>query len=270
MPSRRMERSEISTMWGKLIIAPLVLSAGTPATATAGDLWLAAEGVNSMSVSSDASTLNCTRGQCSIWEETRYAAAQVDGVASLRDLALYDCAGDRTRTKIEIKLGADGRVLKTVTAEDPWHPVQTGSVGATTLAFACHFQVANADDIRSGAFDAEGHHFVRSAPAKQVNVALATELAGDRRSRYAVQVAASVAEGEARKAALSFESKYQSEIEAGLELKVAPATPGRVRVFRVLVEGFGSERQAHVFCDMLKAGGDDCIVRSNVRIASER
>ena len=70
------------------VVALLLACAATPVSA--GDTWLVAQGVNGMTVRSDASTLTCDHGECSIWEETRYSDVRPDGVQSLRDLAVYD------------------------------------------------------------------------------------------------------------------------------------------------------------------------------------
>jgi hypothetical protein len=239
------------------LVALLLACAATPASA--GDAWLVAQGVNGMTVSSDAGTLTCDHGQCSIWEETRYAEARPDGVVALRDLALYDCAGGRTRTQVEIKLGVDGRVLKTVRATaESWLPVEPGSVGATTRAFACNFQSANAVDLRSGAFDAEGQHFVRLATPAPAAVTAAMR---DHGSEIAVQIAATQSEDSAYRAIAAFRQKHRRALVGGLETAVEPATLKGAPVFRALVRGFATRRDANRFCAAVKAGGGDCIIR---------
>jgi hypothetical protein len=250
----------------KPLTALLLACAATPAVAS--DPWSVAEGVNGISVSSDASTLTCASAQCSIWEETRYSVTRSDGGASLRDLALYDCASNRTRTKMEIKFGADGRALKTVTGEDAWLPAPEGSVGAITLAFACNFQAANGEEVRSGAFAMAGHRFVRLSVHDQLNDATEPDPPGGGPSPLAVQIAASQTEKDAMGATARFEGKYQGELSTGLELTIMPVTLQGGQIFRVLVEGFKSESEAYALCEKLKSDGDDCLVRSSLPSAA--
>jgi cell division septation protein DedD len=247
-------------MQSKRLVALLLSCAATPASAA--DPWLVAQGVNGMRVTSDASTLTCADGRCSVWEETQYAAPRPDGALSLRDLAYYDCAAGRTRTQMEIKLGVGGRALKTVTASgETWTPVRSGSVGATTLAFACNFRAASSNDLLSGAFNAAGEHFVRLAlPA--ANVAAAAEPSHVQGPPIAVQIAATRTEADAEGAVSAFRRKYQSELAPGLEMNIEQATPKDARVFRVLVEGFSAERDAQGLCARLRASGTDCVIRS--------
>jgi len=251
-------------MRSEVLIAFLISCAGTPTSA--GDPWLVVEGVNGMYVSSDARTLTCAHGQCSIWEETRYASPQPDGALSLRDLAYYDCAGGRTRTQVEIKFGVDGRILTTVTAaKEIWSIVQPDSVGATSLAFACNFRHADADDLRAGAFDVAGEHFVRLAPSGRSTAAAATHNSLVHGPQTAVQIAAVPSETAARNAVATFKRQFQEEIAAGLKVKIEPARLKGADVFRVLVEGFADDRDAQAFCIRLRASGDDCFTRSNAR-----
>jgi hypothetical protein len=162
---------------------------------------------------------------------------------------------------MEIKLGVDGRVLKTVKAsKETWTPVQPGSVGATTLAFACNFHAASPNDLLSGAFGAAGEHFVRLAlPA--ANVAAAAEPSHIQGPQIAVQIAAIRTEADAERAVSAFKRKYQGELAPGLEMNIEQATPKGALVFRVLVEGFMAERDAQGFCARLKASGMDCVTR---------
>jgi hypothetical protein len=250
-------------MRGEALLALGLLCAGPPAP---GDLWLVSEGVNGMTVSSDASTLACNHGQCSIWEVTRYADPQPTGVLSVRDLAYYDCGGLRTRTQLEIKLGVDGEVLKTVkTNEEAWLAVQPQTVGAATLAFACNFHTFGPDANRSGIFDIDGHHFVRLAQTRPVNAAptAAAPVAQPEphTEQLAVQIAASPTEIGAQRAVGAFKHRYQSDV-GGLEFQIEQGSVKNGRVFRVLVEGFAADRDAQLLCARLKADGVDCFIRS--------
>lgn len=242
------------------------------AQASAGNIWLVSEGVNGMTVSSDASTLQCNDGQCSIWEATRYAGPQPNGVLSVRDLAHYDCAGQRTRTEIEVKLDVDGKVLKTLSANrETWIAVQPDTVGAATLAFACNFRAADPTEVRSGRFEVGGRRFVRQEQSDPAGLApmaapptAQTALHG---ARIAVQIAVSPTEIGAETAAAAFKFKHPSDI-AGLEVRIEPAMVKRERVFRVLAEGFAADRDAQAFCLRLKANGADCFVWSSASRAT--
>lgn len=233
-------------------------------SARAEDLWLSAD-VSGFSVSSDASTLTCDRGQCSVWEVTHYADPQPDGALSLRDLVYYDCAGLRTRTQFEIKLGADGKVLTTVKAtEDTWLAVQPDSVGDDTLAFACHYKSADAATLQSGAFDVAGRRFVRLTKVNPIGEPppptppIATT--SPHAARMAVQIGANPTEIGARRAIAAFESKHQGQL-AGLRLRIEQTRANGRDVYRAVVEGFTADHDAQAFCTKLKAGGADCFTR---------
>jgi hypothetical protein len=251
-------------MRGEALIALGLMCAGTPAAAA--DPWSVSEGVNGMSVSSDASTLTCNHGQCSIWELTRYADPSPSGVLSLRDLAYYDCGGLRTRTQLEIKLGVDNEVLKTVKAnKETWSAVQPDTVGAVTLAFACNFHTADPEAVRSGIFDVAGRYFFRLAQTDPVDAAPTSAVPVAQpplqAEQLAVQIAASPTEIGVRRAIVAFKLRYQSEV-AGLEFQIEQGTAKSGPVFRALVEGFAADRDAQVLCDRLKANGVDCFIRS--------
>src|SRR5258708_4956363 len=144
-------------MRGAALLA-LSLCAGLPVRAE--DLWSVSSGANGIAVSTDASTLACEHGECSVWERTKYAEPRPDGAVSLKDLVSYDCAGLRTRTQVEIRYRADGKVLATTTATQAnWLAVQPDTVGGDTLAFACIFLTLGPTEVATGLVNAEGHRY---------------------------------------------------------------------------------------------------------------
>jgi hypothetical protein len=187
-------------------------------------------------------------------------------VLSLRDLAYYDCIGLRTRTELEIKLGAAGEVLKTVEAKDQtWLAVRPNTVGATTLDFACHFRIADPDAVLSGAIDIGGKHFVREANAKidiESDPPKPGPQASARAAKVELQIAATHSADGAQAAVADFKHHHGNEL-LGLDVRIAPTTTKKgAPVFRVVVAGLSDKSQASALCTKLRSDGADCFVRS--------
>jgi len=247
---------------GKAALFGLLLGIPAAGPARCDDYWLTSSGVNGASVRSDASTLTCSHDQCSIWELTSYEAPLADGASSLKDFVHYDCAGQRTRTEIEIRYGASGEVLGTVkTREQLWQAVQPGTVGADTLAFACKFPTRPYADLNAGAvttMDRTYSHLAPAAAAAPDAPFHPVGLAGG--ARVAVQFAASPSRDKALRAIAELRRRDGPQL-VGRTVHLAPATVAGARLYRAIVLGFSSVEAARSFCAHLKALGTDCFVR---------
>ncbi|HKR88265.1 MAG TPA: surface-adhesin E family protein [Phenylobacterium sp.] len=75
----------------------------------------------------------------------------------------------------------------------------------------------------------------------------------------AVQVVSSPIEADTRKKLDRLQRRFGSALQQGVEIRVVQAQVGGQKVYRGVVAGFATRREAHVFCQTLKQSGQDCV-----------
>jgi len=264
-----------------------LLSLAAPANAE--DWWTVSDGLTTLKVASDADSLHCVAGKCTIWERTKYTNPRPDGVVLQKDLAQYDCAGFKTATLEERSFGADGAQMKAVHANAvTWQPVQEDSLGEALLTFACMYKAKKFASAPSGIMTIDQRQFIRETPQPTIAAAAATSAVklhppkiaaaapradikavlvareGGARSAqhgaFAVQiVAADRAENAQR--ALNELARKKGPLKSPLKARVENVHGAGKTIYRALVGDFSSEAEAKSFCATLKSGGTDCLVR---------
>ncbi len=260
------------------------------AHANAEDWWTVSDGLTTLKVASDADSLHCMAGKCTIWERTRYANARPDGVSVQKDLAQYDCVGFKTATLEERSFGTNGAQTKAVRADTvTWQPVQEDSLGEALLTFACMYKAKKFASAPTGIMTIDQRQFIRetsspstatvastsvakaskpkiatAAPRAEVKAVLVAREGGSQslhHGAFAVQiVAADRAENAQR--ALNELARNRGAVKSPLQARVEDVhEPGGKTIYRALIGDFPSEANATSFCAALRTGGADCLVR---------
>ncbi len=278
------------------IATALALAALTAPTAHAEDWWAVSSGFSGPLVKSDASTLACHDGKCSIWELTTYPAIRRDGVLKQKDLADYDCIKRLTSTRREISYNAQGDVVKIASdGEDRWQPLASETVGEASLTFACNFLAVSARGTPAATFSVDHKLFVRVAepstpaasapsastltipvsPALQVgSAATLPPKPSPNRPKQAsapsdavhrplvAQIAAAPTMNDAR-GVLKALVRNQAGVTQGLTSKVETAFVHGRPVYRAVIYGFPTGKAAERFCRALRNAKHECFVRSS-------
>ena len=75
----------------------------------------------------------------------------------------------------------------------------------------------------------------------------------------AVQVVSSPNEADTRRKLDRLQRRYGAALQEGVEIRVVQAQIAGHKVYRGVVAGFATRREARTFCQILKQGGQDCV-----------
>jgi hypothetical protein len=77
--------------------------------------------------------------------------------------------------------------------------------------------------------------------------------------RNAVQVVSSPVEADTRKKLDRMQRRFGPALQDGVEIRIIQAQVAGQKVYRGVVAGFATRREAHAFCQTLKQSGQDCV-----------
>lgn len=95
---------------------------------------------------------------------------------------------------------------------------------------------------------------IAAAPARAVPIRT-----GAKAGHAAVQVVSSPVEADTRRKLDRLQRRFGPALQDGVQIRIVQAQVDGRTVYRGIVAGFGTPREAHAFCQTLKQGGQDCV-----------